>query len=624
MADEQYAAYCYEFGYPPKQPQHLIAFAKKNGAKVNWKQAKNLIKLAPDTSNYVPPDDDKPRAKKNQLKPQEIKDAKLNTAKRYSSNQITIDQDKLMGINKRGSALRYQYLITQLTAMGWDYDQSLAAIKAANGNLQLAIESLMNGDINKPMISINRAAQTTAAAQPSKPRSVSQSQHTTPPKSNTLQAWLNEIALGQYYNVFIQHGYGQQISGLSDLTDERLKAMGISMIAHRRTILKHIKSSNNSQSNASHAPQSNNVNQSSNVTQAQPMSATQVPPTQDTANATDDAFDKLLSGHGSIKQRLAAMDHIYANLDQMDISSDNGKVLLSAYGDQILHEDYIYRDYAVRIKAIQQIVDVFIFCLNRTHYNQLNCVVEDSLAPIFDNLWILLDNNRARKFHDMCRECIRKLIDAVVGKSHKTAMVDMCGLLNGKMNTEEMTQAHARFFAAQLMFDRIIFGFEVPLVHDMFEIDIDAYDNKLDKYTSGIPANKMNDFPQNRKWIDLVIAQQWESNEDETFKDIVADCVSMMMLDPNCDINTIGINLAVYFYQLSHAFRDSLEVEAKHRFSKYPVTVTPQEPQAQIQPVVQKERNVDPNHNNRNGGAVDYRIQQETDVKIGSIVLPAI
>ena len=36
---EVYALYTAEYGYPPKQPKHLIAYAKKSGLKVpilNW------------------------------------------------------------------------------------------------------------------------------------------------------------------------------------------------------------------------------------------------------------------------------------------------------------------------------------------------------------------------------------------------------------------------------------------------------------------------------------------------------------------------------------------------------------------------------------------------------------
>merc|ERR1712228_105386 len=77
----------------------------------------------------------------------------METAKRYSTNNLVIDQQKLWSndsnknnnINKRDSAKKYQYLLTQLTGMGWDYSLSLAALKASNGNLHLAMESLMSG-----------------------------------------------------------------------------------------------------------------------------------------------------------------------------------------------------------------------------------------------------------------------------------------------------------------------------------------------------------------------------------------------------------------------------------------------------------------------------------------------
>ena len=120
------------------------------------------------------------------------------------------------------------------------------------------------------------------------------------------------------------------------------------------------------------------------------------------------SFERLLSGHASIKQRLEAMDNINMKLEELDISSDYGKVLLSCYTEQILHQDYIYRDFAVRIKAIQQISDVFIYCLNRIHFQDISILVDQSLPEILDALYKLMDDNRARKFHEMCKQCIIK------------------------------------------------------------------------------------------------------------------------------------------------------------------------------------------------------------------------
>eukprot|EP01083_Nonionella_stella_P262930 893647_1 len=160
MAEEQYAAYNYQFGYTPKQPSHLIAFAKKNGVKVTWGQAKQLIRKAPDTSGYIPPPkkDGQPANKPPQRKnTEEKKSEKIEIAKRYSSANINIDQKQLFNVNRRNTLQKYQYLVTQLTAMGWDQKQSLEALKATNGNLQLAIEMLMSGEINSgPMITLKK------------------------------------------------------------------------------------------------------------------------------------------------------------------------------------------------------------------------------------------------------------------------------------------------------------------------------------------------------------------------------------------------------------------------------------------------------------------------------------
>ena len=117
---EEYAAYVYQFGYPPKQPGHLIAFAKKRGVNVTWTECKNLMKENPDVSDYVPPADKDGQTKKAVIKTEEEKKSeKMETAKRYSSNKMVIDQTKLMsvgdgklpGMSKRSSAAKYQYLI---------------------------------------------------------------------------------------------------------------------------------------------------------------------------------------------------------------------------------------------------------------------------------------------------------------------------------------------------------------------------------------------------------------------------------------------------------------------------------------------------------------------------------
>ena len=177
-ANDQYAAYVYQFGYPPAQPGHLISFAKKNGVKVKFTglihlfidlfidlfivyqynnytliDAKKVIKAKPDTSNYIPPAN--PDGSNSPLpatikSEEEKKQERRETAKRYSSSKLEIDQntlkveDKIIGRSKRASANRYQFLLNQLTSKGWQKEPALAALKQANGNVLLAEEALIN------------------------------------------------------------------------------------------------------------------------------------------------------------------------------------------------------------------------------------------------------------------------------------------------------------------------------------------------------------------------------------------------------------------------------------------------------------------------------------------------
>lgn len=50
-----------------------------------------------------------------------------------------------------------------------------------------------------------------------------------------LGQWLNELDLGEYTDLFVEHG--MTLEGLADLDDERLKVMGVSLLGHRRRIL---------------------------------------------------------------------------------------------------------------------------------------------------------------------------------------------------------------------------------------------------------------------------------------------------------------------------------------------------------------------------------------------------
>ncbi len=51
-------------------------------------------------------------------------------------------------------------------------------------------------------------------------------------KQNSLQLFLNNLALEHYYNNFINCGFGTELSGLSDLNEQILMNMCIHIMAH--------------------------------------------------------------------------------------------------------------------------------------------------------------------------------------------------------------------------------------------------------------------------------------------------------------------------------------------------------------------------------------------------------
>eukprot|EP01084_Bolivina_argentea_P010802 20139_1 len=51
---------------------------------------------------------------------------------------------------------------------------------------------------------------------------------------NALKMWLNNLNLLQYYNTFVEHGFNDQVSSLSEITDDDLKEMVFKKIGHRR------------------------------------------------------------------------------------------------------------------------------------------------------------------------------------------------------------------------------------------------------------------------------------------------------------------------------------------------------------------------------------------------------
>eukprot|EP01083_Nonionella_stella_P301656 1036102_1 len=57
---EQYTAYCKQFGYPPKQAKHLIAFAKRQGVNIKWKDASAILRQPPSPASPSPDASEEP------------------------------------------------------------------------------------------------------------------------------------------------------------------------------------------------------------------------------------------------------------------------------------------------------------------------------------------------------------------------------------------------------------------------------------------------------------------------------------------------------------------------------------------------------------------------------------
>eukprot|EP01083_Nonionella_stella_P237755 833766_1 len=51
--------------------------------------------------------------------------------------------------------------------------------------------------------------------------------------SNALHMWLHNVGLTEYYQLFIDQGFGDKMSALSTLTEDDLKEIGITKMAHR-------------------------------------------------------------------------------------------------------------------------------------------------------------------------------------------------------------------------------------------------------------------------------------------------------------------------------------------------------------------------------------------------------
>eukprot|EP01084_Bolivina_argentea_P287980 494195_1 len=52
-----------------------------------------------------------------------------------------------------------------------------------------------------------------------------------------LHAWLNDIGLVKYYELFIKHGYGNNINKLNSIDDATLIKIGVDKMAHRKALV---------------------------------------------------------------------------------------------------------------------------------------------------------------------------------------------------------------------------------------------------------------------------------------------------------------------------------------------------------------------------------------------------
>merc|ERR1719510_2940481 len=154
----------------------------------------------------------------------------------------------------------------------------------------------------------------------------------------------------------------------------------------------------------------------------------------------------------------------------------------------------------------------------------------------------------------------------------------------------------------------------------------------MDRFVHGVELQS-SDLPKERRLLDLIVSTEWKDNDEETFKDIIADAVGLMLVDANPDICAIGFNLVVIFVTLNPNWKH-LEPEANRRFRKYYVGVSPQQPAVVTVKEVKKEK---PFSNLRNGnGSVDrrinayrtdnhvYVIQQNSEIIIAAPSMPDI
>jgi len=284
----------------------------------------------------------------------------------------------------------------------------------------------------------------------------------------------------------------------------------------------------------------------------------------------DWSWEKLLGGHSSIKQRKRAMEDIKHHLHELRVAEDNGRVLLSCFATQILHVDHIYHNHDVRRTAIATTPSVWAHCVDTLPMQNIPLLIEESLPVVIDALYRLIDDNRARAFHHSARQCVAEMIGAVLAKTPSvSAVAALCGVLSEKVNLENVTQAHCRLFTAQQIFERIVFGNDSEIIGDLFSIDLNDHQNGMDRFVHGVELHHSNDIPAHREWLDLIVAVEWKSNDEETLKDIIADATGLLIGDANRDLSALGFNLAVIFTALNAEWQNHLEPEAKYRFRRH-------------------------------------------------------
>ena len=72
-------------------------------------------------------------------------------------------------------------------------------------------------------------------------------------EATELKEWLDKIDLGVYYEPFLQNGFGKQVSVLSDLTDEDLREIGVTLMGHRKLIMREAKLFSKAKSDGDHS-----------------------------------------------------------------------------------------------------------------------------------------------------------------------------------------------------------------------------------------------------------------------------------------------------------------------------------------------------------------------------------